>query len=52
MERLRKNDDLERGANPYAWRDILAEELGLSRDEYDLLTNGALNAASRETRRW
>ncbi len=42
MERLRKNDDLERGGNPYGWRDILAEELNLSRDEYDLLTNGAL----------
>ena len=42
MERLRKNDDLERGANPYGWRDILAEEIDLSRDEYDLLTNGAL----------
>jgi hypothetical protein len=42
MERLRKNDDLERGANPYGWRDILAEEISLSRDEYDLLVNGAL----------
>jgi len=42
MERLRKSDDLERGGNPYGWRDILAEEIGLSRDEYDLLTDGAL----------
>jgi hypothetical protein len=42
MERLRKSDDLERGVNPYGWRDILAEELDLSRDEYDLLTNNAL----------
>lgn len=42
MERLRKDDNLERGANPYGWRDILAEELNLSRDEYDLLSNGAL----------
>ena len=31
MERLRKTDDLERGANPYGWRDILMEELGMSR---------------------
>ena len=39
MERLRKSDDLERGANPYGWRDILMEELGLSRDEYEILTD-------------
>ena len=39
MERLRKNDDLERGANPYGWRDILMEELGLSRAEYEILTD-------------
>ena len=32
MERLRKGDDLERGANPYGWRDILMEEIGLSRE--------------------
>ncbi len=38
MERLRKSDDLERGANPYGWRDILMEELRLSRDEYEILT--------------
>jgi hypothetical protein len=42
MERLRKSDDLERGGNPYGWRDILMEELRLSRAEYDLLTDGAL----------
>ncbi|HXA84465.1 MAG TPA: neuraminidase-like domain-containing protein [Candidatus Dormibacteraeota bacterium] len=42
MERLRKSDDLERGGNPYGWRDILAQGLRLSRDEYDLLTNGTL----------
>jgi len=39
MERFRKNDDLERGANPYGWRDILMEEIGLSRDEYEILTD-------------
>jgi hypothetical protein len=39
MERLRKSDDLERGANPYGWRDILMEELRLSRDEYEILTD-------------
>ncbi|HKX27952.1 MAG TPA: neuraminidase-like domain-containing protein, partial [Blastocatellia bacterium] len=39
MERLRKGDDLERGANPYGWRDILMEELRLSRDEYEILAD-------------
>src|SRR5262249_30534676 len=39
MERLRKSDDLERGANPYGWRDILMEEIGFSRAEYDILTD-------------
>jgi hypothetical protein len=39
MERLRKNDGLERGTNPYGWRDILMEELRLSRPEYEILTN-------------
>jgi len=39
MERLRKNDNLERGTNPYGWRDILMEEIGLSRSEYEILTN-------------
>jgi hypothetical protein len=42
MERLRKSDDVERGANPYGWRDILMEELRLSREEYRLLTDGSL----------
>jgi len=41
MERLRKTDDLERGANPYGWRDILMEELALSRDEYQILADSA-----------
>lgn len=39
MERLRKTDDLERGANPYGWRDILMEDIGLSRAEYETLTD-------------
>lgn len=39
MERLRKSDALERGANPYGWRDILMEELCLSRAEHQLLTD-------------
>ena len=39
MERLRANDDLERGGNPYGWRDILMEELGFSRQEHDILTD-------------
>src|SRR5207249_1840154 len=29
MELLHKSDDLERGANPYGWRDIWMEEIGL-----------------------
>jgi hypothetical protein len=39
MEALRKDENLER-ANPnaYGWRDILMEELSLSRAEYNLLT--------------
>jgi hypothetical protein len=45
MERLRQSDDLERGGNPYGWRDILAEEIGLSRQEYRLLTDGTLTVA-------
>lgn len=39
MERFRKSNDLERGSNPYGWRDILMEELSLSRAEYDILTD-------------
>ena len=43
MEALRKNDNLERAnANEYAWRDILMEELRLSRAEYALLTDRTL----------
>jgi hypothetical protein len=39
MERFRKTDDLEHGANPYGWRDILMEGLALSRAEYEILTD-------------
>ena len=47
MERLRKSDDLDvdRTKTPpppisdYAWRDILMEEIGLSRAEHDILTS-------------
>jgi hypothetical protein len=39
MERLCKSSDLERGANPYGWRDILMEEIGLSRAEHEVLTD-------------
>jgi hypothetical protein len=46
MERLRKNNvlDVDRTTNPappltdYGWRDILMEEIGLSRAEYEILT--------------
>ena len=45
MERLRKGDalDVAPQADPtdYAWRDILIEELKLSREEYALLTDSA-----------
>ena len=53
MEALRTNDDIERPlaadpANPveYGWRDILMEELRLSRDEYARLTDGSLTLNS------
>src|SRR5207253_8994078 len=47
MERLRKSDtlDVDRNTNPpppltdYGWRDILMEELGLSRAEHEILTD-------------
>ncbi len=47
MERLRKSDilDVVRTTNPpppltdYGWRDILMEEIGLSRAEYEILTD-------------
>lgn len=47
MERMRKSDtlDVDRNTNPppplsdYGWRDILMEELGLSRAEHEILTD-------------
>ncbi|HEX7312611.1 MAG TPA: neuraminidase-like domain-containing protein [Pyrinomonadaceae bacterium] len=39
MEQLRQTDNLERGAAVYGWRDILMEELSLSRAEYEILTD-------------
>src|SRR5205823_4946090 len=40
MEALRTSENVERAsAASYGWRDILMEELGLSRDEYRLLTD-------------
>jgi hypothetical protein len=41
MERLRMADGLERGGNPYGWRDIWMEELSLSRAEYEILTDSS-----------
>ena len=54
MERLRKSDvlDVDRKTNPpppradYGWRDILMEEIGLSRPEHELLTTS--NATPNE----
>ena len=47
MEALRRDDNIERaGANEYGWRDILMEELRLSRAEYDLLTVREVDPAS------
>jgi hypothetical protein len=43
MEALRKHDSLERTiGDEHGWRDILMEELRLSRAEYALLTDGTL----------
>lgn len=42
LTRLRQNDDLERAsADEYAWRDILMERLGLSRQHHAILTDSA-----------
>jgi transcriptional regulator with XRE-family HTH domain len=46
LEQLRKSDDVERGTNVYGWRDILMEQLGLSREEYRLLTDSMLTLAN------
>ena len=42
MERFRQTDGLERGMNSYGWRDILMEELGLSREEYRILSDSTV----------
>jgi len=48
LEVMRTSDDLERASatasdpSPYAWRDILAERLDLSRIEYQALTDSTL----------
>ena len=46
MEWLRPSDNLERPGGitdkPYAWRDILMERLGLSRQEYRILTDSTI----------
>ena len=46
MEALRADESVERGgANAYAWRDILAERVGLSRQQYRLLTDATVSLA-------
>lgn len=43
MQLLRRNDELERAeASEYGWRDINMEQLGISRQEHELLTDGSL----------
>jgi ABC toxin-like protein/neuraminidase-like protein len=43
MEALRINDDLDRGAAvAYGWRDILMEELQLSREQHAILTDRSI----------
>ncbi|HEX2852658.1 MAG TPA: neuraminidase-like domain-containing protein [Opitutaceae bacterium] len=39
MERLRRTNALERGANPYGWRDILMEEIHCSRQEFGIFAD-------------
>jgi hypothetical protein len=43
MTDLRAGEALDRGADGYAWRDILMERLGLSRTEYQILTDATLS---------
>ena len=45
MAALRADDAIERGGGTYAWRDILAERLGLSRQQYRLLTDSTVSLA-------
>lgn len=42
MEGLCQTSALERGANTYGWRDILMEDIGLSREQARVLTDGTL----------
>ena len=35
------NDAIERGGNPYGWRDILLEEIGISRAEYNIFADSS-----------
>jgi hypothetical protein len=43
MTALRPNDQIERpSATAYGWRDILMERVGLSREEYQVLTDSTL----------
>jgi peptidoglycan hydrolase-like protein with peptidoglycan-binding domain len=42
MAALRASDAVERGAAAYGWRDILLEQLDISRDEYRLFTDTTL----------
>jgi hypothetical protein len=39
MEQLRTSDDLDGGADSFGWRDILMEQLGLSRAEHAIVTD-------------
>ncbi len=42
MATLRASDAIERGTAAFGWRDILMEQLGISRDEYRVFTDGSL----------
>jgi Neuraminidase-like domain/Putative peptidoglycan binding domain/Salmonella virulence plasmid 28.1kDa A protein len=42
MAALRASDAIERGTAAYGWRDILMEQLGISREEYRIFTDGTL----------
>lgn len=47
MEALCPSDAMERGSQPYGWRDILMEELEISRNEHDILTDSSLVPLAR-----
>ena len=42
MAALRASDAIERGTAAYGWRDILMEQLGISREEYRIFSDGTL----------